>query len=715
MKYFMVVSSMLLLAAFSAGQTFYDHCENTLLWTGDTAKVDTSNYKFEMSKASGGDSVVLTSVADFSVSGNLSISVEKLQYTPTNNTGSIQFGFGDGLAVGVDRYGTGSYVMFNGTKYTFAAYGQNSPIGDQGDLSLTLAYNAATKKLIIMQTTGQYRTPGGQIQGFPLWTDGPIVLMNYTFAEAFNYAAYGKFTIKVDCPTGGYYASIDEIQVDLEAPTSASLSINLAVGKDINKGLIGHHYWYLGSNELSAGATNRGVQGGSAASTYNWKDRSGTWNTNKTTLRFLKDARDYNFTPIMSINETGLGLYNFYQNFQYTSHDLNDLAIIAADWVYYTNYVLQKYRYDDTDFALPDEQLLAEVQWSPRVLQGFESPVPKVMYWQIGNEPGNVDNWWADGFDPNNFDFPTRYAVLSDAVLTEDPDVKVGGAVWDYPEILADQENQIDFITYHSYYLGYDRTMLKIGDIDLAESRMRDVGPFQKRIIRRIYNLLIENSRNPDNVELLFTEWNAMGFSPTEQNRDTMANMIATVETVFTWAGAEMNVFSGNYWMPPNNFNLLENSIYKVFSKLQEYWAGTLASSYSDGYNFRLYTTVDNKSGIVCLWGLNFSNDQNKTLNLSLSNVPNVFGRQIKIMTLGGTSLTSESFNWSTQDVTSTLNPANFQHTFPQASITLIAFDAPRCGTDANQQYLEADINRDCYVDFEDLIILVSQWLESSL
>ena len=78
-----------------------------------------------------------------------------------------------------------------------------------------------------------------------------------------------------------------------------------------------------------------------------------------TTLEFLRQARDQNAQVVLTANVRGIGTSRMGDgDFQYTDNSVGTLASLAADWVRYTNYIVQNYRQGDTISVPGDAAIL---------------------------------------------------------------------------------------------------------------------------------------------------------------------------------------------------------------------------------------------------------------------------------------------------------------------------------------------------------------------
>ena len=186
--------------------------------------------------------------------------------------------------------------------------------------------------------------------------------------------------------------------------------------------------------DLSKNAIVRGVAGGLDADTYNWEDLTDNYGINSpplTTLEFLRQARDQNAHVLLTANVRGIGTgVAGGRTFQYTDTSVDTLAGLAANWVRYTNYIVQNYRQGDTITVPGDAAILnalPSTRWpAGKLLLPGESLTPKVTNWEIGNEPeDNFDIYQA--LSPA--DYLARYKTIGNAMVAQDPTIKVGPCV----------------------------------------------------------------------------------------------------------------------------------------------------------------------------------------------------------------------------------------------------------------------------------------------
>src|SRR4051812_1411390 len=202
------------------------------------------------------------------------------------------------------------------------------------------------------------------------------------------------------------------------------------------------------SLDVARGSSIRGVAGGLEADFYNWRNRSN--DQRPPTFESLDFARDYNSEPVIPANIRALaepdpptpdpGDRRFYDT------SISTLTSLAADWVRYTNVIAQIYKQGDTITNPQDLAVMNSLVWSTApndthatLPAPTEAPLPKVKYWEIGNEPRvgltssykftNSYTFLAPGRpidDTHKYDYRERYAALTSAMKAVDPTIKVG-------------------------------------------------------------------------------------------------------------------------------------------------------------------------------------------------------------------------------------------------------------------------------------------------
>jgi hypothetical protein len=486
-------------------------------------------------------------------------------------------------------------------------------------------------------------------------------------------------------------------------PANAAVTVNMTGGSSFSRGILGQcpipgyrDDMVVDSLELAKNASVRGVAGGLDADTYNWKDLTDGFGSERdnppiTTLKFLRRARDYNTQVVLTANARGIGSGGDIDAFQYTDKSVGSLAGLAADWVRYTNYIVQNYRQGDTITVPGDAAILNALpsgRWSSGKLPLPGEPLPpKVAYWEIGNEPAtNTGIYYY--LSPE--DYTARYKTITSAMLAQDPTIKVGLGCSLAP--LSDSSARVDFIGWHPYGSVGDSN----GSSASAVARdLRGVKMFQINTHQTLVSALQSNGR-PANTPLVYTEWNpsSMQLAGYASNNSMMC-ALGIAETVFSYA--ELGISSAMYWIYPSStnpsFGLRNNDLpaCKTFAALRDHMGDTLVSSwYGNGIDaahasnssVRLYVTKDSLTGEVALWGLNFSDSSDATVTVDLNDLgfTTTTGTlmQLKVdpsyaqQLLNPTGSASEVYiDWQSTPLTS-LNTDNLTLTLGHAGITLL-------------------------------------------
>ena len=478
-----------------------------------------------------------------------------------------------------------------------------------------------------------------------------------------------------------------------------------ASGQSFSRGVIGQSAFPRGTADpewlyfveqnlsLTQGTWSRGPGGGKADS-YNWKDRSGIGMANygvpgRPTLQFLREARDYQSELLATVNIRGIGPVAHEPDFVLTDTSLSTVETLAQDWVYYTNNLVFRYRQGDPITAPRDVALLNSLSWYPfdTLLKAGEANVPKIRYWEIGNEP----EFPYAGFDLTTTTYRDRYKAIASAMLQEDSTIKVGPCVFAagpyYPylrTLLNDAQARVDFVSFHPYPWGIN---FHVGTFDDIEATLRSHRWHINNRKNEVVGDIIASGRNPSQIELIASEWNPssahwgttiMGVRAS----CTMYQALGAAEFIFAFA--DLGLKAACYWIEMGSRDGTEYPISKLMSSMNEHMGDTLIDQYSDGDNFRLYTVRDSNTGAITLWGLNFDNDSAKNMTLNLQNLPyspylmsmrrlgNVSGDTI--LTSANIRWQSEPVDWQTIDIEQP-GLSDFQVIFPSATITLIIIE----------------------------------------
>jgi hypothetical protein len=476
------------------------------------------------------------------------------------------------------------------------------------------------------------------------------------------------------------------------------------------------------SLEASVGSSIRGVFGGLEADVMDWRTRN--FDQRPTTLDYLRYSRDFAADLVITANVRGLtrpiagttdGSREFYDR------SIPTIARMAGEWVRYTNHIAQAYRQGDAVADPKDRAILDSLVWStPGVWYDQkdllpapgEPPLPKVTYWEIGNEPRvplknsyRVQNSFT--FYPparrnqtdaatHEFDFTERYAAMAAAMRAEDATIKLGPCLQSATavtekEILQDvlkrqgdgQYLPVDFISYHPYQKMMDETT-PAG----VTAYLQGVYAGQKVYADRLRDLVAASGRGRESVELIASEVNVSNWPVNDTAKEAqVAHALGSVEAVFSFA--RLGVSAAHYWVfPAHQEQGTEYPVYKAYEGMRDHMGDSILGVKEDGAT-RVYTTRDSKSGEVAVWGLNFSNDADAAVQLVLSGLdPDGYTATLKTLrdVDGATTLFSGNYafgmpGWPAQEVDwvvtdlAGIDLANYSMTLPAATISVLVLE----------------------------------------
>lgn len=505
--------------------------------------------------------------------------------------------------------------------------------------------------------------------------------------------------------------------------------------------------WPTGINgalAVSKGSSLRGVAGGLEADLYDWRNSNNS--PREGTLNYLRYSRDYNADLYITTNIRGLvqpdpanpGFQMFYDT------SISTLSSLAADWVRYTNHIVQTYRQGQTISDPRDQAIMNSLVWTnasggsfDKLLATTEAAVPKVKYWEIGNEPRvglsgayKVDNSYTFLAPPRSADsthktdYRERYAAMASAMKAEDPTIKVGPAMqWlssvTEQELLTSIAQRqpdgsflpLDFIGYHPYQKLEDQTTPAA-----KEAYLRGVYDDHLSKINGIRNILSAAGRDPNSVPLVASEQNVSDWPANETpNEANMAHALGCIETDFSFA--RLGLQGAHYWIwPTHAWDGTQYPSDLAFQKLQDHMGDSiLGVSASNTDSLHQYTTRNSANGEIAMWSLNFSDATAITRSTPITNVG---GRgKVTLYTLGAitgtTSLSSSNLasdmtggpthtvDWKTTDMTGQrLDTLNL--TYGSATISLLVIDKWR------QMSLPGDVNADGSVNSLDTAIITA-------
>lgn len=429
-----------------------------------------------------------------------------------------------------------------------------------------------------------------------------------------------------------------------ESRTNKRLDVDMtAAGKPFNPGVRGqalsdvtidrsaYKIEFADTLAVVNGSALRGVAGGLYADLYDWKNRNKQ--ARPTTLEFMRYARDHRANLFVTANTRGLVVpdpANPGKTLYYTT-ETAALAPLAADWVRYTNVIVQTYRQGDTVTNPRDSQILNSLVWSSAypgdtfstLLARGERPVPKVIYWEIGNEPNvsvSKSIGVSNGMTLSPKEYHDRYKAITAAMLIEDPEIKVGPCIvngtvnrqhlnW----LLSDPSCHIDFISYHPYY--------KLGAETTDEGITRKLsGVYADQYNRwsTIRDLITSNGRTLSSIEMVASETNVSNWPTNDTEKEgQMAHALGSVETIFSFA--RLGLTAAHYWIWPSHAGSgTRYPSYKAFEKLQDSMGDTLLATYAQQNSLRVYVTRDSATSRVAVWALNFSNKVPQSITLGL-------------------------------------------------------------------------------------------------
>lgn len=473
--------------------------------------------------------------------------------------------------------------------------------------------------------------------------------------------------------------------------------------------------------DLAFGSMGRGLAGGLDADCYDWRDiDSGSgwgtprWSGEFDSLQFLKYARDHQATPLLTANAFGGG-YRDWANptnpgvfvCQAVTPDA-----LAADWVRYTNFIVQNYRQGDEGLMTGEDlrvyQSIRNWGGKPQLLAPGERAVPRVRYWEIGNEPevpGYGDFLTEHYLGPT--DYRDRYKLISEAMIAVDPTLKFGPCLItpDDPSgsgqwlaaLAADPAVRLDFVAYHPYY---GSVKANWGSALGMATALKDYRAFLNSRSAGIRSIAGQHGRN--GFDLIASEWNPVNWDAPSHVQSSMANALGVVETCFTFA--EDGVLGGTFWANPHDMVGVRQAFAGMVHDMGNVLVSTSAQmGYDpDAASFRFYVTKNaGDDDTVMIWGLNFDDETPVTVHLGLSPC------RIRSATLkhlgkpghdasgGDTSLTTSSgIAWDQEDVTAAVSPDNISFIMEDAEVTVLVLELALT--------VKADVDRDLDVDQED-------------
>jgi len=444
---------------------------------------------------------------------------------------------------------------------------------------------------------------------------------------------------------------------------------------------------------MSGPSLMRGPPGGLDCDSYDWRDYNGgslwgapVWGSLITSLDFLRKCRDSGSEPLFPANIFAGGYTNSYGTwicqFDNQTNIYNpggngitpvpgSAAQLAADWVRYCNIIVQTYHKgqesligSDPNFNASDNaenlrvfnSLAIGGDWGGRdlLLTNGEPAVPKVTWWEIGNEP--EVNLPADSTLVNQHNisdkivYRDRYRVIANAMKAVDSSIQTGpcitvaanGNEW-LGRVAEDTNAPLDFVGIHPYYgllkyLWPDGTNMTIALLDIG----RYVAAHASGTALTLSNYA-GNTRfgtQPAGwfwtVPLIASEYNPVNWDAVSEIQRSTANGLGILEHCFRFAHpnqtsrAFRSLFGAIFWAQPQGKPALTNA----FEALRDFGGDLILENPSPGPQpvpdfglpaspMRVYITQQtNGPAKIHVWGLNFSDDQDQSVNLSLLNLP---------------------------------------------------------------------------------------------
>lgn len=476
--------------------------------------------------------------------------------------------------------------------------------------------------------------------------------------------------------------------------------------------------------QITEGSCGRGLAGGLDADTYDWRDiYSGSpWGQGGgrfTTLQFLRYARDYNAYPLITANAFGGGSIDPADNTFNCVYD--NPEGLAADWVRYTNIILQNYRQGD-EGSLSGEDLrvynsISNWNGKDQLLAPGEAATPVIEYWEIGNEP---ELGGFTGFLKNHYLSPTgyrdRYKSIAQAMRAVDPTVKVGpclmkpadtGGSGQWLDALADDSSApIDFVSYHPYYYDIKNSW---GNPTGVTQALRKLKAYLDDQTAGIHTIMQNHGRT--GYGIMASEWNPLNWDATWQMQSSQSMALSVAEAVFTFA--ELDLTAAHFWEQAQS----KLGARGAFIGLRDYMGDVLIANMNDmglnpdSSNWRLYVTRDTAvPGRVVLWGLNFNEDEPIEITVGLSEQVYIqsatlmhYGQPGDDAAGGDTSLMDYSgMVWESIPVSAAINSLNIPMVLEDAEITLLILDtvaAPKPDFDRDGDVDQSDFGhlQACY------------------
>lgn len=449
---------------------------------------------------------------------------------------------------------------------------------------------------------------------------------------------------------------------------------------------------------VSDGSALRGVAGGLYADLYDWRTRNNE--ARPPTLQFLRWARDHHDDLYITVNTRGVVEPDPAHpgKTRYTDTSIPMLANMAADWVRYTNRIARKYHQSDAIKDPRDRAILESLKWSsPASGDAFdtlpsrgERALPRVTYWEIGNEPtvslrGGIGV--SNGTKLMPEEYYARYKAIVTAMKREDPRIKVGPCItngrlskaW-LDLIFRDRSLPVDFVSYHPYQrLGVQKTPARMAKY------LAGVYAGQKAYHDDIVEMLKAAGRNPAKVEMVASEWFVSNWPYNETPVEGgMAHALGSVETVFSFA--RLGLTAAHYWIWIAGVD--DGTRFPVtlaWDALRDHLGDTLVDVCTTSRT-RLYTTRDSRTGLTAIWGINFSPTKDASIALSIKGLKKpppavqwTLGAKEGITALTSANLSPRQAGGPKSEVAWTqhpvsVDPSGWSLNLPAATLSVVVF-----------------------------------------